>query len=336
MIFILANVESQGLPNKYLERAKRLALNNSSSGSPQVYKVPMFITYSDDANKIRRLTTGHNTEQQNTKCLIVLGQKGAGKSQTINNIVNYFYGVKFEDDFRFTIDLNSEKPEATSWITVFEFVRDKNSPIDFNLTLIDTPGFDEVKSGSSNKERIASIQKLMMSDQALPQQIVDGIILVIPNSKTKIRSELQKSFDRTLSSLEGILDKNVLVIETFATAESSPVTESVLKMGIIKKSIIKINNSALYAKPSDDTQHIWNFCQTKLMTFIETVRSLEKCEANPSQLRKEKMTFVNRFLLCGKVVGRLLLGNDYDSLAKGVTSLVDDSLVKAVASGSSK
>ena len=60
-IFLYIFLEKEPV-NKLLAQARRLGLVLNTD-NPVTYPLPMFLTYSNDANKIRRLTTDHNSEQ---------------------------------------------------------------------------------------------------------------------------------------------------------------------------------------------------------------------------------------------------------------------------------
>jgi hypothetical protein len=44
-----------------------------------------------------------------TKIIMMVGMTGAGKSLMLNNMVNYVYGVSFQDNFRFKLISEEEE-----------------------------------------------------------------------------------------------------------------------------------------------------------------------------------------------------------------------------------
>uniref|UniRef100_A0A1X7U2T4 Fibronectin type-III domain-containing protein n=1 Tax=Amphimedon queenslandica TaxID=400682 RepID=A0A1X7U2T4_AMPQE len=84
-----------------------------------------------------------------TKVLLVVGATGAGKSTLINAMVNYFLGVKWEHEFRLKLIhdevTQSQAHSQTQMITAYTFYWQKASPLNCNLTIIDTPGFGDTR-----------------------------------------------------------------------------------------------------------------------------------------------------------------------------------------------
>ena len=298
--------------NKLLAQARRLGLVLNTD-NPAIYPLPMFLTYSNDTNKIRRLTTDHNSEQnkitqedqnkttqeeqnkttqeeQNktiqkelfraTKCVILRSLEGVDKAGAINTIVNYFYGVEFENNYRFKVALNSEKPKESFWITVYEFMWNENSPKDFNLILIDIPNKRKV-----SKKTIPFILKMMKDFNGWRHPTVNGVVIVTKTpkdgykrSKSGYSSKLEKCIRETLKVVEGNIQKHVLVLQTCADCEI-PIRKLLLKMEIPEKSIFRVSNPVVYhihkKEQEPGTQQLWNTCQRNLDGFLHATEQLD-------------------------------------------------------------
>ena len=64
---------------------------------------------------------------------MLVGATGSGKTTLINSMINYYFGVEYEDNFRFkliTEEDNGKRNQAhsqTSWITAYTIFTRKDS-----------------------------------------------------------------------------------------------------------------------------------------------------------------------------------------------------------------
>ena len=97
-----------------------------------------------------------------TKVLMLVGATGAGKSTQINGIVNYLLGVKWENDFRFKLigdeASQSQAHSQTQRVTAYTFYWQEGSPLNCNLTIIDTPGFGDTRGLERDQEITENIK----------------------------------------------------------------------------------------------------------------------------------------------------------------------------------
>lgn len=69
---------------------------------------------------------------------MIVGESGSGKTTLLNFVINYIMGVKFEDNFRYTLVNDIDKHCRTSEVNVYNI---KPNKLTQPLRLIDTPGF---------------------------------------------------------------------------------------------------------------------------------------------------------------------------------------------------
>ena len=94
---------------------------------------------------------------------MLVGATGSGKSTLINGIANYVLGVRWEDDFRFKLITEEAGKDPTksvtqTIITSYSFPRLDGSPLEFRLTIVDTPGFGDT-GGLGRDEEITALIK---------------------------------------------------------------------------------------------------------------------------------------------------------------------------------
>ncbi|XP_054880578.1 uncharacterized protein LOC129355046 isoform X2 [Poeciliopsis prolifica] len=88
---------------------------------------------------LTRVTIGEKDVRKINKTILLVGEKGTGKSALINALVNYAMGVRFEDEVWFQV-VEEEENDQTSDVTVYDVFDFKDKPLPYSLTIIDTPG----------------------------------------------------------------------------------------------------------------------------------------------------------------------------------------------------
>ena len=250
----------------------------------------MKMKYADENKRIRRLTSGGPHNSFDTKTVIMVGISGSGKSLLINNLVNFLYGVEYRDEFRFKLILEekekSEREEEgttamTSWVTAYELIHEQWFPMDFNfnLTLIDTPGFADDKGVSFDELIVERIKDMFQSREIFPEQKLNAVGFVIPASTTRLTAEQKYAFDQILNIIGKNLKENITALCTFADAQDPPAIETMKKDGIPVATYFKFNNSAVFAPNDNDnkeeTEYAWKIGHKNVTKFLEALRNLE-------------------------------------------------------------
>ena len=119
-------------------------------GPPAIYKIPLHTVMKNEKEKLAKFEFGSpsHTPKPN-KVIMVVGATGAGKSTLINGMVNYIFGVKWGDAFRYKLITDegkqSQAVSQTEWISAYTFHWWNSSPLPYTLTIIDTPGFGDTR-----------------------------------------------------------------------------------------------------------------------------------------------------------------------------------------------
>ena len=83
---------------------------------------------------------------------MVIGEAGSGKTTLLNSFLNYIYGIKFEDNFRYKIineELGiSQNESKTSDVNIYNIKETNGFP---PFQIIGTPGFFNSGEVSKNK-----------------------------------------------------------------------------------------------------------------------------------------------------------------------------------------
>ncbi|XP_075263316.1 uncharacterized protein LOC142354844 [Convolutriloba macropyga] len=278
----------------------------------KVYKLPVKLAFEDLSKKIRRYRLGtRGTDSNRPKNVIMMvGMTGAGKSLMINNLINYIYGVQYNDAFRFKLIVDDEEMQErdigcgaskassmTSWVTGYdlEWMPGFGAPYDF--TLIDTPGFADSKGIDYDGHAISRIQNFFNDRNACPVQEITSIAFVIQSGCSRLTGEQKYVFDQVLNIFGKDMSGNVSLFFTFADAQNPPALECVKSHRIPYSKYFKFNNSALYASnPSNEVNEMaWLFGYTSIRDFFNHLNSVAPASLYLTKdvlQEREKLNFI--------------------------------------------
>ncbi len=165
----------------------------------------------DEYGKVRKWTYGIKDTRKPNKIVLLVGETGVGKTTTINTMVNYLLGVKFEDEkwYEITEEAAGDQSESqTSEITMYE-VFPMKSPI--SLTIIDTPGYGDTRGLDKDLEVAENLAALFQSNDGVCE--IDAVCFMTQASKNRL-SDRQHYIISSILSLFGkdIVDNIVFLI----------------------------------------------------------------------------------------------------------------------------
>lgn len=220
--------------------AKRLAgvvkeksiLLAPSTGRTPVYKLPLE-EKQINIKGCKSFTFGEKSINCNRNILF-LGAAGAGKSTVINAMINYVLGVRWEDSFRFKIveegqsklNLNGH----TSEITVYKLYHQEGFRVNYSLTIIDTPGFGDVRGVDRDKEITEQLRNLFANQDGIGE--IDSVCFVVHSALTELTSRQRWVFDSALSIFGKDVAENIRILVTFADEQQQPVLEAIKVSGV--------------------------------------------------------------------------------------------------------
>ena len=148
-------------------------------------------------------------------CLLT-GEVGVGKSTHLNAMVNWLFGVEWDDPFRLLLVDDSERAESgiTPQITMHRIRHLPGMPVDHSLILIDSPGFASTSpSLQIDQFRSDSFRQLF---SLLTH--VNCVGWVLPANRNRLTTSFQYVIQKVLELLDTTLQDNLLPICTFADA----------------------------------------------------------------------------------------------------------------------
>jgi hypothetical protein len=191
-----------------------------------------------------------------TRVFMVVGATGAGKSTLINGMVNYALGVEWKDDFRFKLITDevaqSQAHSQTQNITSYTLYWQEGSPLNYNLTIIDTPGFGDTRGMERDKQITAQIKEFfeLEGDKGIDQ--IHGIGFVTQSSLARLTPTQKYVFDSVLSVFGNDIRDNIFIIATFADGREPAVKTAVKEAGIPFCNFLSFNNRFLFESNDDD------------------------------------------------------------------------------------
>ena len=217
------------------------------------------------------------------KVILLVGATGAGKTTWMNAYVNYLFGVKAGDNFRFKIiEDDSEHDQTVSKtqnITVYRLPHQNGMPVDYSVTIIDTPGFGDTSGIGGDKRIEEEIHWLFRHTNGFLEHI-NAVAFVTPVSTARLTPTQIYIFDSILSLFGKNIKGNLVLLVTNAYTKDDKALRAMKKHGIkIEKAYYFENANLLgtseymddYGNANDDmwktTVKYFDKFSTKLETF---------------------------------------------------------------------
>lgn len=238
----------------YIQKNMSSKMKDTPNANLPIFKLHLDETWQNSDGYCRRGTFGKNNARKN-KTIMMIGATGAGKTTLINSMINFILGVKWEDDFRFTlIDEGKQKSQAesqTSAITAYKISYMNGFQVPYSLTIVDTPGFGDTRGISHDQKITKQIHEFFTQPRGIDH--IDAVCFVVQASLARLTHTQKYIFDSILSIFGKDIAENILMLVTFADGNKPPVLEAI-KVSQVPCSTdksgeplyFKFNNSALF------------------------------------------------------------------------------------------
>ena len=264
------------------EIKEKSVLVQSKDHHHQIYKVPMETVMYNNRQGIAKFSFGKPIQryQGNEKVLMIVGPTDVGKTTLIEGMLNYIFGVKWEDDFRFKL---ANKDSHTEMISSYTIQPQEGSAVDFTLTIIDTPGF-----GDPHKDKVITQQIEEFFSIKGPHGIdhIDGIGFVVQANLPRLTITQNYICNSILSLFGRDVANNIYIMVTFADNHYPPVMDAIKQDKIPHTAFYTFNNSALLkSDPDKDLAKI--FWQIGITSFEKFLVKLKHTKGVSLHLTKE-------------------------------------------------
>ena len=262
---------------------------SDSSYPPAWYKLPVKITQTLTVGiEKAEVGTPHPTPKP-TRVFMVVGATGAGKSTLVNGIVNYLMGVKFEDNYRFKLITDevaeSQAHSQTQKITSYTIYWHEESPVDYNLIIVDTPGFGDTRGIERDKQITAKVKEFfsLKGDAGIDQ--IHGIGFVTQSSLARLTHTQKYVFNAVLSIFGKDIENTIFIMSTFDDGSKPAVKEAIETAEIPYCKFLQFNNDSLFA--SNDSQFTKIFWGMAYESFKEFFIHFTRTDAVSLQLSRD-------------------------------------------------
>ena len=248
-----------------------------SKGKMSYYQLPQQDVTRNQTDRIATVQVGPSSAHSAGspgKVLMVVGATGAGKTTLINAMVNYLFGVGWEDDFRFKMIIEEaakdQSKSVTKWITAYTIPAQEGSPVPYTLTIIDTPGFGDTEGIERDKIIVKQVKELFSKKGRGGIDQLHGIGFVTQSALARLTHTQRYIFDSILAIFGKDVGKNVFMMITFADGQRPPVLDAVKASKIPYETAFKFNNSAIYSENKQDAfdRLFWEMGMSSLLTFF--------------------------------------------------------------------
>ena len=222
---------------------------------------------------------GTPTPGKPEKIIMVVGETGSGKSTLINGMLNHILGVKFEDPFRFKLIIEESVPQTisqTQSITSYTFHHPYCAQLPFDLTIIDTPGFNDTRGLQRDQEITANIKEFFNTKGPTGIDHLDAVCFFAISSHKRLSPTQQYIYRSVLLVFGKDIEKNIHIMLTFCDDdddEDEPEAIEALRQSSVPcQRFYQFNNKALYIKNypvKAKAKGFWEQCTRAFSQFFD-------------------------------------------------------------------
>ena len=232
---------------------------------PTVFIARLQNTSRGPENKVKKVEFGKKNSSCPEKVVMLVGSTGSGKSTMINAVVNYMFGIDWDDEYRLKLineaasgHVVNQAVSQTGMITAYTIHHQPWFTVDYTLTIVDTPGFGDTGGLKRDKEIMEQIRKFFETQGSGGIDHLDGVGFVTQAAMPRLTPTQRYIFDSILSIFGKDIAQNIFMLLTFADGQKPQVLSGLKEANMKYQEFYKFNNSALYVggkkKPIDNQQ----------------------------------------------------------------------------------
>ncbi|XP_014869885.1 uncharacterized protein LOC106934475 [Poecilia latipinna] len=236
----------------------------SRPGCPAIYQKK---TTKANFGTVTRVTVGRKQVNKPNKTVLLVGEKGAGKSALINALFNYAMGVRWQDEAWYRI-IEDGGQSSTSDVIMYEIFDSENKTLPYSLTIIDTPGYrdtDGLRHDVIINQRLFDLFRL---EDGIHE--VHAVGVVMKATETKMSDQLSYVSDSVMSLFGKSLEKNTVALITHSGRTTPSISVKGLQAGGSQCPYFIFNNRQYEArteKTSTDLEEAWSLTEKGMSQF---------------------------------------------------------------------
>ena len=153
--------------------------------------------------------------------------------------------------------------------------------IDFNLNIIDTPGFGDTRGILRDKKLVDQIREFFTCPGDTGVDEINAVCFVTQAPLCRLTPTVRYIFDSILSLFGKDFEKNIYVLITFADGKEPPVINALKAANVPFEQIFVFNNSALFVNPAKSVNGplFWKMGKRSFDDFFIALRKKLRLEA---------------------------------------------------------
>lgn len=248
--------------------------------------------------KTRKLYLGNKSKTHSReRTILLVGATGTGKSTLVDGMINYIFGVNWNDPYRLTlVDLEEDEKNRgddqavsqTQWITCYTIHPLKGSRLDYTLNIIDTPGFGDTSGIDRDKKIIEQITTLFSSDDERGIIFIDAVCFLIKAPDARLTPTQMYIFNAIMSLFGQDIEHNFCMLVTFADGKCPPVLSALKAASLPHEQYFPFNNSGLFAdnvgeNVSSFSSMFWDMGCKSFEMFFDKLTMMETKSLNQTR-----------------------------------------------------
>ena len=197
-------------------------------------------------------------EESTAYVILLVGEKGSGKTTFINGYINYLMEIELDDDFRYVLITGKEIPKTESQTKGLHIYNIRSRKM--NLKIIDTQGYGDTSGISEDNKITLTIKDSFMKEI----NSLNAVLFVIKSSDTRLTLHQKYFFSSIFSLFAKDIRQNFLSLITFYNGTDKPSAVTALEQSEFKNIISYIqkpwylcfDSKLIYSDPYDDLNQL--------------------------------------------------------------------------------